>query len=132
MQSRVEIVLQRLLGVPVWHPGFEGLSQASPEEDQEAGLLRLRPTSDFPEVPGVLLNAPISLTDDKELPRWSQVSWLDSVTVRARGTEEKQKSGSKCKKAHFNYNKKANRQKTKQKTEWDTTERNAVMVSSRA
>ncbi len=36
-QSQVEIVLQRLLGVPVWHPGFEGLGQASLEEDQEAG-----------------------------------------------------------------------------------------------
>ncbi len=30
------------------------------------------------------------------------------------------------------YNKKANRQKTKQKTERDTTERNAVLVSSGA
>ncbi len=105
MQIQVEIVLQRVLGVPVWHPGFEGLSQASPEEDQEAGLLRRRPMSDFPEVPGVFLNA--------------YVSWLDSVMVRLRGTEEKHTSGSKCMKAQFINNKKANRQKkkTEQKTQ---------------
>ncbi len=35
------------------------------------------------------------------------VSVLLLVTVRARGTEEKQKSGSKCRKVQFNYNKNA-------------------------
>ncbi len=88
MQSQVEIVLQQLLWVPVWHPGFKGFGQAPSEEDQEAGLFYRRPTSDFPEVPGVLLNAPISLTDVSEFPRWTHVCWLDSVTVRARGTKE--------------------------------------------
>ncbi len=88
-QGQVEIVLQWHLGVPVWHPGFWGLGQAPPEEDQEAGLLCHRPTSDFPEVPGVFLNAPISLTDVKELPRWTHVCWLYSVT----GEEHQGKTG---------------------------------------
>ncbi len=113
MQSQVEIVPQRLLRVPVWHPGFEGLGQASPEEDQEADLPCRRPTSNFPEVPGILLNAPIYLTDVKEIPRWTHVCWLNSVTVRSRGTVEKQRSGSIYRKAHYLINKKTNKAKNK-------------------
>ncbi len=113
MQSQVEIVLQRVLGVPVWHPRFEGLGQAFPEEDREAGLLHRRPMSDFPEVPGVFLNA--------------YVCWLDSVMVRLRGTEEKHTSGSKCMKAQFINNKKANRQKKQNRKH--KTERDGVLES---
>ncbi len=128
MQSQFEIVLQRLLGIPVWHPGFEGLGQASPEEDKEAGLLCRRLTSDFPEVPGILLNAPISLTDIKELPRWTHVCWLNSVTVRARSTEEKQKSGSKCRKAQFNHKKRPT--KTENRTGHHRMQRSAGVLES--
>ncbi len=81
MQSQVELVLQQLLGVPVRHPGFEGLGQAPPEEDQEAGLLCRQSPSDFPEAPGVLLDAPISLML-VSFPAGPMLCWLDSVTTR--------------------------------------------------
>ncbi len=94
MQSQVEVVLQQLLGVPVRHPGFEGLGQAPPEEDQEAGLLCRRSPSDFPEAPGVLLDAPISLTDVGELSCWTHVVLARFCHSAAWKPVEKWRSGS--------------------------------------
>ncbi len=101
MQSQVKVVLQQHLVVPVWHPGFKRLGQAPPEEDQEAGLLCRQPTSNFPEVPGILFNASISLTDVNVLPRSTHVCWLDSAMVRARGTKENRGLGPKAGKYEF-------------------------------
>ncbi len=82
MQSQVYVVLQRLLGGPVWHYGLERLSQASPEHDQEAGPLRGRPASHSNKVPGVILNTPVSLRTLRNFPAGPMLCWYDSVTGR--------------------------------------------------
>ncbi len=100
--------------VPVWHSGFKRLGQAPPEEDQEAGLLCRRPTSDFLKVPGVLLNAPISLTDVNVPPRWTHDCWLDSVTVQWEKSPLNRDLGPSAGNQFFYITKRSTGKKTKQ------------------
>ncbi len=130
MQSQVEVVLQQLLGVPVRHPGFEGLGQAPPEEDQEAGLLCRRSPSDFPEAPGILLDAPISLTDVGELSCWTHVVLARFCHGTAREPVEKVEIWVQMQvSSYFFINSKANRQKQNNNQKRDTPDGNVVLVS---
>ncbi len=109
----------------------QGCSMASWIWRARAGLPWRRPggrsslsPTDFPEVPGVLLNAPISLTDVKELPRWTHAGYI--LSRHGRGASKKNRSlCPNAGKHDFNEQK---RPTGKNKTERDTTERNCAGV----
>ncbi len=88
MQSQVEVVLQQLLGVPVRHPGLKGSDR--PPREEPGGRSSLSPIAErLPEAPGILLDAPISLTDVGELSCWTHVVLArfcprDSVVARGK------------------------------------------------
>ncbi len=82
IQSQIDVVLQRLLLDPVGHPWSEGLGHASLEDDHEAGLFHSRLASHLHEVPGIILNFPVSLADIEKLPCWTHSCCWNSVTVR--------------------------------------------------
>ncbi len=79
LKFRARLML-RLLWNPVRHLGSEGLTQASPEGDHEAGLFHSRLASHSHEIPGIILNSLVYLADIKKLPCWTHSCWLYSVT----------------------------------------------------
>ncbi len=125
---------ERALERTLWAPGTERalertLSAPGTERALEAGLICRRPMSNFPDVSGILLHTPVTLTDVAKLTCWTHACCRDSVTTQCGSPWKNGDLGPNAGKVTLIIKSKANREKQNNNQERDTPDGNVVLVS---